>query len=841
MKRKRGGNGRNGKNRTPITDKRLIPRVRAYVISLSDPPPPYVDVDEVTAHLRQTYPRDYTRSQRAPFTKVVLHALDAVLKDVHPPVPLPEDPPEPEDIAPPNALASSMSSILRAHASPAPKEGGGGEGGEGASGGGGGSGSGKRKRKRRISAISGSGRMVVEEGKGKEEVGGGGDDGGADDDDDNGVVGGKRHHGLAMNDDGKIVSAFSGADFVVEPSGSFNDVGGLDEAVVELRLTLAAAIRHPEVYEAIGTGPTRGILLHGPPGTGKTLLANALAAELGVPFLRISAPEIVTSYSGDSEAKVRQLFDAAVVRAPCIVFMDEIDAIAPARSSTSRDMERRIVAQLLTCMDDMSLEKTGGKPVVVIAATNRPHAIDPALRRGGRFDREIALGIPTEPARRSILSVLVRNLKLGADVDVGAIAASSPGYVGADLASLCKEAASLAITRAFEELFLPGTAAPMEVEGKASASGSRGQSGARGVYSRAAEAEERMEKNKALVSALEAREEPLESSELEGIAIHQVDFEAALKVVQPSSKREGFATVPDVSWEDVGALEDVRSELNDAIVHPIKYPELHEAMGLSTPAGVLLYGPPGCGKTLLAKAIASSSNASFISIKGPELLNKYVGESERAVRQVFQRGRASAPCVIFFDELDALCPKRDGESNASGQRLVNQLLTEMDGLSSRGQVYIIGATNRPSIIDDAIMRPGRLEKLVYVPLPKPSDRVAILKTLVRHTPLDPEGSVDLEGIALDERASGFSGADLAALVRQAATNALRARFASASGVSGGAGGGAASSASGSGKLEVSREPIYVMGSHFNAAFDVVLPSVSSSVSSRYESLSLRSR
>ena len=320
----------------------------------------------------------------------------------------------------------------------------------------------------------------------------------------------------------------------------------------------------------------------------------------------------------------------------------------------------------------------------------------------------------------------------------------------------------------------------------------------------------------------------MSEDELSSLAITMTDFEEALKVVQPSAKREGFATVPDVSWDDVGALDNVREQLNDAIVNPIRYPQLHEQMGLSHPAGVLLYGPPGCGKTLLAKAIASSSNASFISIKGPELLNKYVGESERAVRQVFQRGRASAPCVIFFDELDALCPRRDGQSNQSGQRLVNQLLTEMDGTSARRQVYIIGATNRPDIIDAAIMRPGRLEKLVYVPLPEPNDRVAILETLARKTPLEPD-AVDLRAIALDSRCDGFSGADLAALVRQAATFALRECF-------------QRMDAAAKSKLDQpsdAHEVVQVGTRHFEAAFEHVLPSVSEDVASMYDTMTLR--
>ncbi|KAG7673664.1 hypothetical protein KSW81_006861 [Nannochloris sp. 'desiccata'] len=519
----------------------------------------------------------------------------------------------------------------------------------------------------------------------------------------------------------------------------------------------------------------------------KTALANAIANECGVPFLKVSAPEVVSGMSGESEAKIRQLFQEAAALAPCIVFIDEIDAIAPKRENAQREMERRIVAQMLTCLDDLSglgaaahgsgtaidaptegmvgIAAENGdddnvlaslppsKHVVVIGATNRPDSIDAALRRAGRFDREIAMGIPSEASREAILRVLSKRLRLSGDFDFKAVARRTPGFVGADLAALMKEAAALAVKRIFDEL---------DELAAANAAASEGQ----------------VEILQAEGGVVEPRPTnrlgrgTLTRQELASLAITMSDFEGAVAKVQPSVRREGFTTTPDVTWDDVGSLADIREELAFAITKPIAQPELFEAMGLRGSTGVLLFGPPGCGKTLVAKAAANESGANFISIKGPELLNKYVGESERAVRQVFSRARAASPCVLFFDEMDALAPRRGADSaNASAERVVNQLLTEMDGMEGRQGVYLVAATNRPDMIDPALLRPGRLDKILYVPLPPPEGRASILRALVRRTPL--AADVDVDAVSTSEALTGFSGADMAALLREACVESLK--------------------------------------------------------------------
>uniref|UniRef100_A0A8D3CRC1 Nuclear VCP like n=1 Tax=Scophthalmus maximus TaxID=52904 RepID=A0A8D3CRC1_SCOMX len=528
------------------------------------------------------------------------------------------------------------------------------------------------------------------------------------------------------------------------PTLKFEDVGGNEDTLTEV-CKLLIHMRHPEVYQHLGMVPPRGFLLHGPPGCGKTLLAQAVAGELELPMLKVSAPELVSGVSGESEQKLRELFDSAVSSSPCILFIDEIDAITPKREVASKDMERRIVAQLLTCMDDLN-SLTVTAQVLVIGATNRPDSLDPALRRAGRFDREICLGIPDEAARLRILKTLCRKLTLPDDFDYQRLAHLTPGYVGADLMALCREAAMSAVNRAL-----------MEMRGW---SLSQSQSATGELWH--------------LLNLLKSIDS-LSEEQLAGLSILMSDFQTSLSSIQPSAKREGFATVPDVTWENVGALQDIREELTMAILAPVRSPEQFKALGLSAPSGVLLAGPPGCGKTLLAKAVANESGLNFISVKGPELLNMYVGESERAVRQVFQRGRNSAPCVIFFDEIDALCPRRSGHESGSSVRVVNQLLTEMDGLETRRQVFIMAATNRPDIIDPAILRPGRLDKTLYVGLPPPADRHAILLTITKGgTKPQLEQDVSLEEIAFDERCDCFTGADLTALVREASVNALRA-------------------------------------------------------------------
>ncbi|CAZ82793.1 unnamed protein product [Tuber melanosporum] len=505
---------------------------------------------------------------------------------------------------------------------------------------------------------------------------------------------------------------------------SLKDIGGLEDVINDLLELIAMPLTHPEVYLHTGVQPPRGVLLHGPPGCGKTMLANAVAGEIGLPFIAISAPSIVSGMSGESEKKLRELFEEAREKAPCLIFMDEIDAITPKRESAQREMERRIVAQMLTCMDDLTLEKTSGKPVMIIGATNRPDSLDPALRRAGRFDREICLNVPDEVGREKILRVLCQKLRLSGDFDFKRLAKTTPGFVGADLNALTAEAGAVAMRRIYETLIIPP----------------------------------------ATIDTLETK------IQLDSLHITLPDFLTALPKIQPSSKREGFATVPDVTWADIGALESLRVEMQMAIVQPIKRPELFARVGVTAPAGVLLWGPPGCGKTLLAKAVANESRANFISIRGPELLNKYVGESERAVRQVFTRARASIPCVIFFDELDALVPRRNDSLSESSSRVVNTLLTELDGLNDRKGIYVIGATNRPDVIDPAMLRPGRLDKPLFVDLPNTGERVEILKIITKNTPLS---NVDLGAIAVDNRCKNFSGADLAALVREAAVLALR--------------------------------------------------------------------
>ncbi|XP_030627049.1 nuclear valosin-containing protein-like [Chanos chanos] len=592
----------------------------------------------------------------------------------------------------------------------------------------------------------------------------------------------------------------------------FEDVGGNEETLTEV-CKLLIHMRHPEVYQQLGVMPPRGFLLHGPPGCGKTLLAQAVAGEMELPMLKVSAPELVSGVSGESEQKLRELFEQAVSSAPCILFIDEIDAITPKREVASKDMERRIVAQLLTCMDDLnSLSITA--QVLVIGATNRPDSLDPALRRAGRFDREICLGIPDEGARFRILKTLCRKLTLPEDFDFQQLARLTPGFVGADLMALCREAAMCAVNRILLQMLQPGTLVPSSTEAP-----DVKQSGA-APESQASNQGELLQ----LLSLLK-RSESLSEEQLAGLCILMSDFQASLSSVQPSAKREGFATVPDVTWDDVGALQDIREELTMAILAPVRNPEHFRALGLTAPAGVLLAGPPGCGKTLLAKAVANESGLNFISVKGPELLNMYVGESERAVRQVFQRGQNSAPCVIFFDEIDALCPRRSGHDSGASVRIVNQLLTEMDGLESRRQVFIMAATNRPDIIDPAVLRPGRLDKTLYVGLPPPADRHAILVTITKGgtKPLL-EADVNLEEIAFDARCDCFTGADLSALVREASVNALRANLYSHSAFSY------------TGKHHHKLKNIRVSRQNFEDAFKKVQPSVSKKDQHTYESL-----
>ncbi|KAK2077274.1 hypothetical protein QBZ16_004908 [Prototheca wickerhamii] len=566
----------------------------------------------------------------------------------------------------------------------------------------------------------------------------------------------------------------------------YADLGGIELVLESIRELVERPLRHPEVYEWLGVAPPRGVLLHGPPGCGKTALANAIANECGVPFLRVSAPEIVSGMSGESEAKLRSVFAEAASLAPAILFIDEIDAIATKRESAQREMERRIVAQMLTSMDDLAAAGATARPadgsadamdtgdgppiaarhVVVIGATNRPDAMDAALRRAGRFDREIALGIPSEEGRARILEVLARPLRLSGEVDYRAVARRTPGFVGADLSALMKEAAALAVRRIFGELEEATAAASVPTDGTA-------------ALERVGPVDPEVARG------------PLSRDQLSGLAITAADIEAAIGKVQPSVRREGFATTPDTEWEDVGSLEGIRAELDFAITQPIAHPEAFAAMGLQRAAG-----------TLVAKAAARASGANFISIKGPELLNKYVGESERAVRQLFARAAAAAPC-----------------SNASSERLVNQLLTEMDGVEGRGGVYVVAATNRPDIIDPALLRPGRLDKMLYVPLPDAEGRVSVLRAIARRTPLGDD--VDLAVLARSPGLEGFSGADLAAIVREACVDALK---------------GLLLTAGDGGALEAPAAPPRVTQAHLIAAARKVQPSVSRRDRQMYERL-----
>ena len=630
---------------------------------------------------------------------------------------------------------------------------------------------------------------------------------------------------------------------------SLLDLGGIEDSLRAISELILCPLTHPELYGWLGVDPPRGVLLHGPPGCGKTTLAHAIANEAGVPFFCVAAPEIVAGVSGESEQKIRQLFAAAAKVAPSIVFIDEVDAIVPKRDGAQRQMESRIVAQLLASMDALNAggatrrrgecddeyddEYAGGgvprrKHVTVIGATNRPDAIDAALRRAGRFDREIMLGIPDEAARGRILAAQVKGLRVSGELDLAVIAKKTPGYVGADLSALAKEAAALAVSRIFDAL-AGDVREPRDVPVRSSGDETAGEGAAAAA---AADGIERVSgPASSLLGGRLADRAPLRTAELSGLAITAADFAEALTRVQPSAQREGFTTTPEVTWDDVGSLSEVREELAFSVVEPIAHPQRFHAMGLAASTGVLLYGPPGCGKTLVAKATANEAQANFMSIKGPELLNKYVGESERAVRTLFARARAAAPCVLFFDELDSLAPRRGGEGNQASERVVNQLLTEMDGLEPRSATFVIAATNRPDMIDPAMLRPGRLDKLLYVPLPPPDGRAAILKTLTRKTPLD--AAVDVAGIARSSRCDGFSGADLASLVREACVAALKgnsAAFAVTDALL------SASAEKNSARNAPYPPPPRVTDAHFEEAFQRVQPSVSSADQRRYDEL-----
>ena len=502
------------------------------------------------------------------------------------------------------------------------------------------------------------------------------------------------------------------------PKVTWEDIGDLEEAKQKIRELVELPLRHPELFKRLGIEPPKGVLLIGPPGTGKTLLAKAVANEANAYFIAINGPEIISKYYGESEARLREIFEEAKRNAPAIIFIDEIDAIAPKREEVTGEVEKRVVAQLLTLMD--GLQERG--QVIVIAATNRPDAVDPALRRPGRFDREIWINPPDVRGRLEILQVHTRNMPLDRDVDLRKLAEMTHGYTGADIAALAREAAMRALRRAIQQ------------------------------------------------GLIDLGKSPVPREELERVRVSMRDFLDAMRDIIPSALREIYVEVPRVRWSDIGGYEDVKQELREVVEWPLKYGDVFRRMGLKPPRGVLLFGPPGVGKTLLAKAVATESGANFIAVRGPEILSKWVGESERAIREIFRKARMAAPAVVFFDEIDAIAPARGyGADSLVSERVVAQLLTEIDGIKSLDNVVVIAATNRPDMVDPALLRPGRLERVIYVPPPDYRARLAILAVHTRRVPLAPD--VDLEDLA--RRTEGYSGADLEALVREATLAALR--------------------------------------------------------------------
>ena len=497
---------------------------------------------------------------------------------------------------------------------------------------------------------------------------------------------------------------------------SYEDIGGLKEEVKKVREMIEIPLKRPELFEKLGIAPPKGVLMHGPPGTGKTLLAKAVASESDAHFIAINGPEIMSKYVGGSEENLREYFEEAEENSPSIIFIDELDAIAPKREETNGEVERRTVAQLLTLMDGL---KSRGQ-VVVIGATNRPDSLDPALRRPGRFDREIEIGVPDTEERKEVLEIHTRNMPLSEDVDLDKIATTTHGFVGADLESLCKEAAMRVVRRILPEI---------------------------------------------------QNDEEIPKEVLEKIVVTGDDFKEAQKEIQPSALREVLVQIPDIKWDDIGGLEDVKQELKEAVEWPLKHPDTFQRLGIRPPKGTLLYGIPGTGKTLLAKAVASESEANFISVKGPELLSKWVGESEKGVREVFRKAKQAAPTVIFFDEIDAIASARSGNDTDSGvtKRVVNQLLTEMDGLEELQDVAIIAATNRPDILDAGLMRPGRFDRHIQVKEPDEEARLAIFKVHTKDMPLAKD--VDLKKLA--KNTDGYVGADIESVCREAAMLTLR--------------------------------------------------------------------
>lgn len=498
----------------------------------------------------------------------------------------------------------------------------------------------------------------------------------------------------------------------------YDDVGGCRKQMALIREMIELPLRHPALFKTLGVKPPRGVLLYGPPGSGKTLIARAVANETGAFFFLINGPEIMSKMAGESESNLRKAFEDAEKNAPAIIFIDEIDSIAPKREKTNGEVERRIVSQLLTLMDGL---KSRGQ-VIVIGATNRPNSMDGALRRFGRFDREIDIGVPDEVGRMEILRIHTKNMKLTEDVDLPAVAKETHGFVGADLAQLCSEAALECIR---EKMHL-----------------------------------------------IDMDAETIDAAILESMGVTNEHFKHAMTTTNPSSLRETIVEVPNVKWEDIGGLEEVKKNLQEMILYPIEHPDKFRKFGMEPSKGVLFYGPPGCGKTLLAKAVANECSANFISVKGPEMLTMWFGESEANVREIFDKARASAPCVLFFDELDSIGVARGnsmGDAGGAGDRVMNQLLTEIDGVGAKKNLFFIGATNRPDILDEALLRPGRLDQLIYIPLPDAPSRLSILKANLRKSPIAKD--VDMNFIA--KISEGFSGADITEICQRAAKAAIR--------------------------------------------------------------------
>jgi len=501
------------------------------------------------------------------------------------------------------------------------------------------------------------------------------------------------------------------------PDVTYEDIGGLSEEVKKIREMVELPLKHPEIFERLGIDPPKGVLLHGPTGTGKTLLAKAVANESEANFILINGPELVSKFYGETEKNLRDKFDEAEKTSPAIIFIDEIDAVAPKREESYGEVERRMVSQLLTLMDGL---KSRGK-VIVIGATNRPNALDPALRRPGRFDREVSINVPDKNGRLQILKIHTRGMPLTKDVSLESLAATTHGFVGADLSSLAKEAAMNVLRKVLPKIKMD-------------------------------------------------EEEEIPKEVLETLRVTKKDFDEALRTVRPSAMREVLVETPNVKWKDVGGLDSIKQELIEAVEWPMKFPESFTNLGIRPPRGILLYGPPGTGKTLLAKAVASESEANFIQVKGPELLSLWVGESEKGVRKIFERARQVSPCIIFFDELDSLASRRGMDFGSKvHDQVLNQLLAEMDGLEELQNVIVIGATNRPDMLDPAILRPGRFDRLLLVSPPSKEGRLEIFKIHTKNMPLSRD--VDLNKLA--EVSEGYVGADIESLVREAAMLALR--------------------------------------------------------------------